>query len=291
MKSTCQPLTARPSLAGQRRASGMTAGSLCAVLSLCITLLGGLACPKEKDTAALKSEKDKLSYALGVNTANQLRKQSVDVDPELFSLGFKDAFSAKPTLLTGEQISTIIVTLQNELRRKMMEMQMRAQQMLADQNKREGEAFLAQNGTKERVVTLESNVSAAQEALVPNMHQLAAIVVSFKLDPRLTRGIYMGDRWVSPSTFTPAIQQSKTCTVEAKAYGVDARRSQTTISPKWIPEDPDRIKVEPDEGHHVTITILTAGESRLTVTNGGLSKTLTVKAEPYRETLKVTIRQ
>ena len=138
---------------------------------------------------------------------------------------------------------------------------------------------------------MDSDVNAAQEEPAPNTPQLATIVIAFKLDLRLTRPLNLGDRWVAPPRFSPAVQEGDMCTVEAKAYAVDTSRNQITISPKWIPEDPARIKVVPDEGNQVTITVLGAGVSRLTVTGEGLSKTLTVKAEPYRETLKVAILQ
>lgn len=121
--------------------------------------------------------------------------------------------------------------------------------------------------------------------------RLATIVVAFKLDPRLTGPGNLGDRWVAPANFSPAVPPSGTCTVEARAYAVDTASNRIAIRPKWTPQDPNKIKVEPGEDHQVTMTFLAAGRSPLTVVGAGLTKTLTVRAEPYRETLKVTIYQ
>ena len=61
--------------------------------------LFGVVCTAQ-DAPALKSQKDKLSYALGMDLGQQFRKQSVDVDPALFGKGLSDTLSGGATLLT-----------------------------------------------------------------------------------------------------------------------------------------------------------------------------------------------
>ena len=54
-----------------------------------------------QEAPTLKSEKEKLSYALGMDLGNQLRKMAVDIDPALFGKGLGDALSGgSRTLLT-----------------------------------------------------------------------------------------------------------------------------------------------------------------------------------------------
>ncbi len=115
-------------------------------------LLAGVAVAQ--DAPALKSPKEKLSYALGMDLGNQLRKQSIEVDAAIFTQGLKDAISAGKTLLTEEEARATITELQNELRKKQTE----AAKVLGDKNKKEGDAFLAANKAKEGVVTLESGL-------------------------------------------------------------------------------------------------------------------------------------
>lgn len=115
-------------------------------------LLAGVSAPQ--DSPALKSQKEKLSYALGMDLGSQLRKQSVEVDADLFRQGLKDALSGGKTLLTEEEARAAISILQNELMQKQAE----ATKMLAEKNRKDGDAFLAANKAKEGVVTLPSGL-------------------------------------------------------------------------------------------------------------------------------------
>lgn len=118
---------------------------------------------------------------------------------------------------------------------------------------------------------------ASQETATPTV-VLTDINVSFKLDPRLTRGMYMGDRWVSPPTHTTTVQEGKELTVEARAHGIDTRGRQVTISPTWTPSDPDMVTVTPGQGNYVRIIVRQAGQSSVEVASQGYSRKLTIKA-------------
>jgi FKBP-type peptidyl-prolyl cis-trans isomerase FklB len=107
--------------------------------------------------------------------------------------------------------------------------------------------------------------------------RLARIVISFKLDPALTRSMYMGDRWVSPLVYSSTNQPGDSATVEARVYGVDATGSPVPIEPVWALSDPTRLSVTPGEHGNVKITVRGAGESRLRVSAGEVSKELAIK--------------
>ncbi len=126
-----------------------------------MVLLAGVAAAQ--DTPALKTEKDKVSYALGVDLGNQLKKLSIDVDPGLFGRGLKDALSGSKALLTEEEVSAAIAGLQAEMKlRQAQAMKGTSNQALlaqmAEENKKAGRAFLAENRKKEGVVTLPSGL-------------------------------------------------------------------------------------------------------------------------------------
>jgi FKBP-type peptidyl-prolyl cis-trans isomerase FklB len=104
--------------------------------------------------APFKDQKEKASYALGMNVGNGLRRQSVDIDPDTFLQGMKDAFSGGKTLLTDEEAVATLNQLQTELRAKQEE----KKKQQAESNQKEGDAFLAANKTKEGVVTLPSGL-------------------------------------------------------------------------------------------------------------------------------------
>src|SRR5579871_6111991 len=54
-------------------------------------------------TAPFKDQKEKASYALGMNVGTGLHRQSVDIDPDVFAQGLKDALSGGKTLLTDDE--------------------------------------------------------------------------------------------------------------------------------------------------------------------------------------------
>jgi hypothetical protein len=126
-------------------------------------------------------------------------------------------------------------------------------------------------------------VAASREATDPAAASASGIKVSFKLDPRITRGMYMGDRWVSPPTYI-GTQAGKEITVEARVEGLDAGGKLTGASPAWTPEDPDMVRVSPGQGRQVRITVRRAGQSILKVTSPGFSRELSIKATPYMGT-------
>ena len=107
-----------------------------------------------QESSPFKSQKEKASYALGMNIGNGLRAQSVDIDPNTFAQGLKDALGGGKTLLTEDEARAALMQLQNDVRAKQEE----KKKLEADKNKKEGDAFLAANKTKEGVVTLPSGL-------------------------------------------------------------------------------------------------------------------------------------
>jgi FKBP-type peptidyl-prolyl cis-trans isomerase len=101
-----------------------------------------------------KTQKDKVSYAIGMNIGTTLHKQSVDVDPKLLEQGLQDALSGGKTLLSEDEARATLTEFQSEMRKKMQE-KMQAE---GEANKKEGAAFLAANKTKDGVVTLPSGL-------------------------------------------------------------------------------------------------------------------------------------
>jgi FKBP-type peptidyl-prolyl cis-trans isomerase FklB len=102
----------------------------------------------------LKTPKDKISYAIGTNIGKSLRKDAVDVDPAIFLRGMKDAISGAKPLMTDDELKAALTTLQGELRAKQEEVTRKAGEI----NKQAGDAFLAQNKTKDGVVTTPSGL-------------------------------------------------------------------------------------------------------------------------------------
>ena len=109
---------------------------------------------KPQAAPALTTQKDKFSYALGMNLGTNLHKESVAVDPNILLRGLKDALAGGKTALTEDQARAALMEVQNEMRKKQQE-QMQA---AGEASKKEGDAFLAANKTKDGVVTLPSGL-------------------------------------------------------------------------------------------------------------------------------------
>ncbi|MEA3007730.1 MAG: FKBP-type peptidyl-prolyl cis-trans isomerase FklB [Acidobacteriaceae bacterium] len=103
---------------------------------------------------ALTTEKDKQSYAIGLNVGKSLHRDDIDIDPKIVLQGLQDAMAGGAVRLTDDQIKTVMTDLQSQVRQKQEEKRL----ALAESNKKDGAAFLAANATKPGVVTLPSGL-------------------------------------------------------------------------------------------------------------------------------------
>lgn len=102
------------------------------------------------DAVTLKTPKEKLSYIIGVQTANDLKRQSIDVDPALVSKGLQDAMLGNKLLISDQEAKDFIAAYQKERAEE--------RKKLGERNKQEGTVFLAENKKKEGVKTLPSGL-------------------------------------------------------------------------------------------------------------------------------------
>jgi FKBP-type peptidyl-prolyl cis-trans isomerase FklB len=109
----------------------------------------------------LKTDKDKESYAIGLNIGKSIHRDGVDVDPNILLRGMKDALGDGKTLLSDDEAKAVMTSLQTRLRKQQAEkaqLAAEAAKKVGEANKSAGDAFLAENKTKEGVVTLPSGL-------------------------------------------------------------------------------------------------------------------------------------
>ena len=96
-----------------------------------------------EEKQVLKNQKDRVSYAIGLNIgknlAGDLKKQSIDIDSNLLTKGIQDALTGAKPLLTDQEIQETMIAFQKEMMAKY---------------KKQGDDFLAENKKKEGVKTL-----------------------------------------------------------------------------------------------------------------------------------------
>jgi hypothetical protein len=137
------------------------------------------------------------------------------------------------------------------------------------------------------MLTIAGNTMAS-DTESPNKQ--GSIKLLFKMDPRVTRSMYMGERWISPTKYV-RVGESKECTVETRYEVFDTTGKKIDISPEWISTDPEMVTVKPVKGNEVNITVKRAGESKLKVSSYGVSKELIIKAEDRGDIIQVEILQ
>jgi FKBP-type peptidyl-prolyl cis-trans isomerase FklB len=106
------------------------------------------------DKTALKTEKDRLSYSIGASIGTNLRKESAGIDLNLLIKGMKTSMAGEQGLMTDKEIRQVINDYQMQLRQRAV---VNRQQALAD-NKKNGDAYLAEYKTQKGVLALPNGV-------------------------------------------------------------------------------------------------------------------------------------
>ncbi len=99
---------------------------------------------------APKTLKEQASYAIGVEIAQNLKDQGLDVAPAMVARGMLDALAGNKLALTDQQLQNAMLEFSKIVRQQAAQRAAKAAQ--------EGEAFLAANAKKEGVVVLPSGL-------------------------------------------------------------------------------------------------------------------------------------
>ncbi len=100
------------------------------------------------------TQQEEVGYAIGMNIGANMKQQSLDVDPDQVAAGLKAAFKGEETVLSQEEMASVLTAFQAEMQQK----QMAKMAQLAEENLKKAKDFLADNGSKEGVVTTESGL-------------------------------------------------------------------------------------------------------------------------------------
>lgn len=124
--------------------------------------IGGLfvtACNQAEGGAArtLTTDKDKVSYAIGLDIGRSFKQQSLgldEVDMNKMRMGIEDVLKDAKPMLADSQIQQIMMGFQQ----KMMAKQDSLRKVKAESNQKESDAFLAKNAKEPGVITLPSGL-------------------------------------------------------------------------------------------------------------------------------------
>jgi FKBP-type peptidyl-prolyl cis-trans isomerase FklB len=100
------------------------------------------------------SQREQLSYAMGVSISRSFDRQKVDLDGAALERGLRDGSGAAPLKMTDEQMKQVLAVFQTDLRQKKAE----ATRGLIESHKQKELKFLEENAKKEGVVSLPSGL-------------------------------------------------------------------------------------------------------------------------------------
>ena len=113
---------------------------------------------EEASTITLNNNIDSVSYAIGINSANGLNQQFSEGNMDAYMQGFKDAIDSTDLLLATEEAQGVIQAYMQKKQMADMAKQQKEQEAMYGNVKADGEAFLAENATKEGVLTTASGL-------------------------------------------------------------------------------------------------------------------------------------
>src|SRR5881227_480795 len=108
---------------------------------------------------ALKDNKDKVSYSIGLDIGMTFQKQKMEINSDLLAAGVKDGLSGVKPLLSPDEVRQVMTQFSKDMREKTAA----ATKEAAEKNSKEGEKFLAENKTKPGVKTTASGLQYKME--------------------------------------------------------------------------------------------------------------------------------
>ena len=128
---------------------------------ICGVILFMVACAQSggiSNASSLTSKQDSVSYALGMDIANSVKgglvDQGLEVNAPLIAQAIVDVIQENDLLLLQGDVQPLIVQMQRDLSASQQEKMMQK----AEVNKEEGDAFFAENKSKEGVIETESGL-------------------------------------------------------------------------------------------------------------------------------------
>ncbi len=108
----------------------------------------------EPDSGKLTTEKGRLSYSIGYDLANGLRRQKMDVDPAALTRGIREGLISKPPAVAQAQMDAMLTAMQQ----KFLAQAKAAYDKALAENKARSDQFMAQYRSKPGVKALPNGV-------------------------------------------------------------------------------------------------------------------------------------
>ncbi|MEW6078597.1 MAG: FKBP-type peptidyl-prolyl cis-trans isomerase [Thermodesulfobacteriota bacterium] len=108
----------------------------------------------ENKSAALATEKDKISYIIGTKMAASLLNIKGEINVDMLKKGLEDQMTEKPLMIPEDEANTLLQSFSQRMQAKQME----ERKVKGEANLAAGKAFLEKNAKKEGVTTTASGL-------------------------------------------------------------------------------------------------------------------------------------
>jgi FKBP-type peptidyl-prolyl cis-trans isomerase len=123
-------------------------------LLLFVLVMASQAVAEEQKSVDLKTESQKLSYALGLDLGAYFKNLNEDLDLAVLHQGLIDAYKGNKPLMTAEEAAAV----QQAFSQKQQEERLKKTLDMITKNKKAAEDFLKENGAREGVKTTASGL-------------------------------------------------------------------------------------------------------------------------------------
>ncbi len=122
------------------------------ILSLCLPAM--LACGSVYADTAPKTDLDKVSYSLGVKTAENFNAQQIKINPQQFNNGINDVLNKKKVLMSESEIQKVLTKFQEE----QIALLSKREKIMASDNLAKSKKFFDENKSKPGVHTTDTGL-------------------------------------------------------------------------------------------------------------------------------------
>ena len=167
-----------------------------------------------------ESLKQKASYLIGFNMIKELKLQDIDVDLDQLLQGINDAAAGKQPPMSDEEIRSVGLAFDRQVEKRRQD----ALAKIADENMRNGTAYLNENKTQQGVIELESGL------------QYLVLQEGEGDSPRITDSvrIHLTEMFIDGTIVrTTSGGQPASLTVGALTRGVSEALQKMQVGSKW----------------------------------------------------------
>ena len=115
-----------------------------------ICIITSVVCLNAQAESTLNTDKEKFSYSVGIQLAQNMLRQSIQVDPDAFVQAVRDVLTGSQLKLTPQQIQQVLISYQQQA--------LEEQQAQGQKNKLAGEKFLSENKKKTGIIETSSGL-------------------------------------------------------------------------------------------------------------------------------------